>query len=177
MPTCELPENPDLGHLRNQAKTLQRGARAGDRDAMSLVGEFHPRPGPPAAGGGGLPAFSRADALLVVARRYGFHKTTLAVLCGEVGIEYRHLPELGIASEHPKGDTAFATRDDLLDWYESEHLPTVPAAVRELAESVAHGPTAVMCREANPCECHRSRLARRVADLTGLPVAHLRPSN
>ena len=112
-----------------------------------------------------------------VARRYGFHKSTLAHLCGEVGIEYQHLPELGIASEHRSGDSAFASRGDLLAWYEREHLPTVPGAVREVADSVAHRPTAVMCREANPCECHRSRLAQRVADLTGLPVAHLRPSS
>ena len=112
-----------------------------------------------------------------IARRYGFHKTTLALLCREVGIEYRHLPELGIASEHRKGDSAFVSRDDLLAWYESEHLPTVPAAVQEVAESVARRPTAVMCQEANPCECHRSRLAHRVAELTGLPVAHLRPSS
>ncbi len=63
MPTRRLPDNPDLEHLRNQAKTLQRGVRDGDAQALALVREFHPRP---------PQAFARADALLVVARSYGF---------------------------------------------------------------------------------------------------------
>ena len=77
MPACELPENPDLGHLKNQAKALQRAVRTGDREALALVGEFHPRLGPLATGGVGVPRFSRAEAQLVVARRYGFASWTL----------------------------------------------------------------------------------------------------
>ncbi len=34
-----------------------------------------------------------------IARRFGFHKSTLARLCGNLGIEYVHVPELGIRSE------------------------------------------------------------------------------
>lgn len=63
MPTRHLPDNPDLGHLRNQARTLQRGVRDGDAQALALVREFHPRP---------PQALARADALLVIARSYGF---------------------------------------------------------------------------------------------------------
>ncbi|MEV4507437.1 ankyrin repeat domain-containing protein [Dactylosporangium sp. NPDC049525] len=63
MPTRRLPDNPDLEHLRNQAKTLQRRVRDGDAQALAAVREFHPRP---------PQAFARADALLVVARSYGF---------------------------------------------------------------------------------------------------------
>lgn len=63
MPIRRLPDNPDLEHLRNQAKNLQRQVRDGDQRAVDLVREFHPRP---------PQALRRADALLVVARSYGF---------------------------------------------------------------------------------------------------------
>lgn len=63
MPIRRLPDNPDVEHLRNQAKALQRQVRDGDARALELVREFHPRAPQQVA---------RADALLVVARSYGF---------------------------------------------------------------------------------------------------------
>jgi hypothetical protein len=63
VPTRRLPDQPDLEQLRNQAKTLQRRVRDGDAQALELVREFHPRS--PAS-------LKHADALLVVARSYGF---------------------------------------------------------------------------------------------------------
>ncbi len=33
-----------------------------------------------------------------VSRRYGFHKSTLLALCRKVGIEYVHVPEVGVPS-------------------------------------------------------------------------------
>ena len=71
MAICELPENPDLEHLRNQAKALQRAVRAGTEEALALVAEFHPRLSQVSREAGGLARFSRADAQLVIARRYG----------------------------------------------------------------------------------------------------------
>ncbi len=65
MDTCGLPGDASLEHLRKQAKELQRRARAGDADAIELVGHFHP--GNPVAD-----LLRRSDAQLVVARRYGF---------------------------------------------------------------------------------------------------------
>lgn len=65
MPTRRLPSDPNQEHLRNQAKQLQRRARAGDPEAGALVREFHPREVAPAE-------LSRADAQLALARSYGF---------------------------------------------------------------------------------------------------------
>lgn len=42
MPTRRLPDDPNLEHLRNQAKTLLKQVRAGDTEALALVTEFHP---------------------------------------------------------------------------------------------------------------------------------------
>lgn len=66
MPIRDLPNNPRLEHLRNQAKALRRRVRAADAEALAIAREFHPRHPPEPA------AFTLADAQLVTARRYGF---------------------------------------------------------------------------------------------------------
>jgi ankyrin repeat protein len=65
MPTIPLPQDPDLGQLRNQARELQRAVRAGDVSALALVAEFHPAP-PLSV------MFPLSAAQLVLARQYDF---------------------------------------------------------------------------------------------------------
>jgi hypothetical protein len=77
MPTIPLPQDPDLGQLRNQARELQRAVRAGDGAALTLVSEFHPAPPAQAA-------FPLSAAQLVLARRYDF--PSWARLCRHVRI-------------------------------------------------------------------------------------------
>ena len=68
MPSLSLPPEPDLDHLKGQARSLQRSVRAGDPDAIGAVRRFHPRPDTVAD-----PAtFPLGAAQLVLARRYGF---------------------------------------------------------------------------------------------------------
>uniref|UniRef100_UPI0024542435 hypothetical protein n=1 Tax=Nocardia brasiliensis TaxID=37326 RepID=UPI0024542435 len=63
MPVQRLCDNPDLEHLRKQAKALRKAAAAGDPAALALFAEFHPDPAAPV---------QLAGAQLVTARRYGF---------------------------------------------------------------------------------------------------------
>jgi hypothetical protein len=72
VPPRGLPGNANLEQLRNGAKSFQRAVRAGDAGAAEVVREFHPRLAQAAVGSPELAAFSHADALLVVARRFGF---------------------------------------------------------------------------------------------------------
>jgi hypothetical protein len=72
MPPRGLPGNANLEQLKQGAKSFQRAVRAGDSGAAEVVREFHPRLGQAAAGSPELAAFTRADALLVVARRFDF---------------------------------------------------------------------------------------------------------
>src|SRR5690349_16137164 len=65
MTTVRLPADPDLDHLRRQAKQLRDAVRAGRPEALTLV-EQHDPPVVPAAG------FPLHRAQLVVARGYGF---------------------------------------------------------------------------------------------------------
>src|SRR6185437_1678864 len=74
MPAIPLPQDPDLGQLRKQARELQRAVRVGDQAALALVAEFHPDPADQetlvsAAATGTFPL---SAAQLVIARRYGF---------------------------------------------------------------------------------------------------------
>ncbi|MFC1411691.1 ankyrin repeat domain-containing protein [Streptacidiphilus sp. N1-12] len=57
-----LPQNPDLDHLRGQARTLQRAVRGGDADAARRV----------LAHGLATEALTLSSAQLVVAREHGF---------------------------------------------------------------------------------------------------------
>jgi len=70
VPIGEFPREPNLEHLRNQAKALRRRLLAGDSAALELVREFHPRL--PDADVQALAAITLADAQLVIARQYGF---------------------------------------------------------------------------------------------------------
>ena len=62
----ELPANPSLTHLRNQARDLQRAARSGEPDAIHRIRSSHPAP--PQA----FSDLTLRDAQLTVAREYGF---------------------------------------------------------------------------------------------------------
>jgi ankyrin repeat protein len=68
VPSLCLPDNPDLEHLKGQARTLQRQVRAGESAALATVEAFHPRP----EAVDGPTGFRLADAQLVLARQYGF---------------------------------------------------------------------------------------------------------
>ena len=72
MPTRGLPGNASLEPLKNGAKSFQRAVRSGDPGAAGVVREFHPRLHDAQPGGPELEHFKRADALLVVARSFGF---------------------------------------------------------------------------------------------------------
>jgi len=108
-----------------------------------------------------------------VSRRYGFHASTLARLCGHVDIEYRHFPELGIESGHRQdldGPKAYAA---LLKRYERSTLAENGELVERVASLVTEKPSALVCMEAEPTMCHRSSLANAVSRIAGLPVRHL----
>lgn len=70
MPTRELPPEPSLEHLRNQAKDLRRQVVAGDAAAVDLVRELHPRL--TEVTDAGALTITLADAQLVIARQYEF---------------------------------------------------------------------------------------------------------
>jgi len=108
-----------------------------------------------------------------VARRYGFHKSTLDRLCGRVEIEYVHFPQLGIRPGLRRNLEGPADYEALFTRYERETLPREAETVKKVAGLMSGRPAALMCVEANPQRCHRSRLAKAVARVAALSVRHL----
>ncbi len=108
-----------------------------------------------------------------VARRYGFHRATLNRLCGNLDIDYMHFPLLGIRSEFRQNLLTQDDRDRLFDRYEATTLEEASSEVIRVASLLREKPSVLVCMEAQPCQCHRSRLAEVVAKVTGLPIRHL----
>ena len=76
MPVRRLPSNPNLDHLKYQAKDLLKDHAARTQGAAQRIREFHPR-----FGGGSDPEifgarFRLTDAQLAIAREYGFPSWT-----------------------------------------------------------------------------------------------------
>jgi hypothetical protein len=72
MPVKRLPCNPNLDHLKHQAKDLIKGHAAGDRGVLQRLREFHPRFLNAADSAILAASLKRSDALLAIAREYGF---------------------------------------------------------------------------------------------------------
>jgi len=109
-----------------------------------------------------------------IARRYGFHKSTICKLCNDVGIEYIHFASLGIPSAWRTELTDSASYERLFERYQKEILPRHSGAIDSVGQLLAELPSALMCMEADHLCCHRSRLAAEVAQRTSLPIRELR---
>lgn len=108
-----------------------------------------------------------------VARRYGFHKSTLQRLCGNLDIDYIHVPELGIASAERQELNSVSDYLKLFDRYEQQTLPQHASSLKRVAELMQERSSVLVCMEADACRCHRSRLANTVSRMTGLNSVHL----
>jgi len=107
-----------------------------------------------------------------ISRKRGFSKSALADALRSAGIDYVHLRVLGcpkpIRDAHKADhDWARYTHDFLA------HLRQQGPALETLAGLALARPTAVMCFEADFNRCHRTYVARAIADRAGAVVAHL----
>ncbi len=108
-----------------------------------------------------------------IARRYGFHKSTLSGLCSKLGIEYVHIPQLGIHSNLRQELDHQADYDRLFKLYRTTTLAREKEAVEEVSKLVLEKPSVLVCMEQQACCCHRSHLATAISGKTSLDVVHL----
>jgi uncharacterized protein (DUF488 family) len=110
-----------------------------------------------------------------ISRRPGFSKRQLAAGLEEAGIRYVGLKALGTP---PEGREANRKRewekfwrivDNKLATAEAEH------ALEEAASIAAQSPSCLLCYEADPHICHRSRVADILAARHGFTIQHLAP--
>jgi uncharacterized protein (DUF488 family) len=106
-------------------------------------------------------------------RRPGFSKNQLAAGLAEAGISYVGLKALGTP---PEGREANRKRQWERFWrIVDEKLATAEAehALEEAGAIASKTPTCLLCYEANPGICHRSRVADMLAARHGFDVQHL----
>src|SRR5450631_934594 len=72
MPVRSLPSNPNLDHLKYQAKDLRKGHAVHDLEVAQRIREFHPRFENANDGEIFSAKFSLADAQLAIAHEHGF---------------------------------------------------------------------------------------------------------
>lgn len=106
-----------------------------------------------------------------VARRFGFHKSTLNRLSHNLDIKYVHLPEAGIPSEWRSNLNSLSEYERLFERYEQEII--TKQKVKKIAELMTEEPSVLVCKETNPRYCHRTRLAKHINNLTGLNIIDL----
>ena len=108
-----------------------------------------------------------------VSRKYGFSGLRLSEFCKKLGLEYHHVPSLGIPSAARTGLNGFASYQRLLNRYEQTMLPKCSTEVEDVGRLMRRKPSVLVCVEKDVRCCHRSRLAEAVAQTTGLEVVHL----
>ena len=89
-------------------------------------------------------------------RKPGFSKIALAGKLNEVGIKYFAFPRLGIPAFYRR---QYPDRNELLDFYERELLPNASDEIERAAKVCREYRSMLLCFEADPIQCHRSRLA------------------
>jgi uncharacterized protein (DUF488 family) len=107
-----------------------------------------------------------------LSRKPGFSKRAFGAALNAAGIIYVHASAMGC----PKSVRDRYRRDG--DWTVytrgfSAHLKGQTEAVAQLARSAEQSSSCLICFEADFNRCHRTYVARAVAKLNGMAVAHL----
>jgi uncharacterized protein (DUF488 family) len=112
---------------------------------------------------------------LPYSHKKGFSKTPLSKLVEDNGIHYIHIREVGSPRELRDELKKTQNYDKFFAKYD-EYLATQGAALSEITRLAHSSHTCLMCVEANPNKCHRSRIALKVkeADGNGLKIKDLR---
>jgi uncharacterized protein (DUF488 family) len=107
--------------------------------------------------------------------KYGFSKSQLKNACEGVGIEYLHVPELGIDSEQRQELNSLKDYQILFEKYEQTTLKEREDKVQDLITLVkSKGRIAITCFEKEHCMCHRGKVAEKLVSMDkSIKVTHL----
>lgn len=93
--------------------------------------------------------------------KYGFSKNQLKLFCNNIGIEYIHIPELGIESEKRKELNSENAYKTLFDDYELNCLSKKEFELKKIVDLfIENKRIALTCFEADSNFCHRSRITK-----------------
>lgn len=111
-----------------------------------------------------------------VSRKHGFSQNDLRAYVEKVGIQYYHLPELGITSHLRKNLKGKQSYEELFEYYASITLPAQTASLDKIRQLLfQYRRVALTCFEADYQMCHRHKIAELFElDATlGIPVIHI----
>lgn len=111
-----------------------------------------------------------------ISRKYGFSKRTLSLLLSRLGIEYVHIPDLGIESADRQNLNSQSDYDRIFTSYENTVLVEQTQAIKTLLETYKkHKRIALTCFEKDHKKCHRSRLANKLIEVShdDIELTHL----
>lgn len=111
-----------------------------------------------------------------LSRKTGFSKKSLSRYCEKVGIEYLHLPELGIPGHRRRELKTMKDYEILFEEYCREDLPGAEDQIHRLGRLLKeHSRIALTCFEAEHECCHRHCVADEMAKLLAdcPPVIHI----
>lgn len=109
-----------------------------------------------------------------MSRKFGFNKSRLKEMCESLGMEFRHFPGLGIASDKRKNVDSKEDYNKLFDEYEYETLPQKSSQLEKLHKlCVKFERVVITCFEKEHTLCHRHRISNWLKDKWGLSVVHL----
>ena len=100
--------------------------------------------------------------------KFGFSKNQLKNYCNSLGIEYLHIPEVGIQSEFRQDLKTQADYDKLFTFYKKSTLSITTTYQQKILDLLKKKKRiALTCFEANICQCHRKDLADAITQLHG----------
>ena len=101
-----------------------------------------------------------------ISMKYGFSKSQLQKYCGDLGIQYVHIPEVGILSEQRQKLNSQKDYDKLFSVYRKNNLKKTTEKQNEILNLLKkHKRIALTCFEADICRCHRKHLAEAIETL------------
>ena len=106
-------------------------------------------------------------------RKPGFSKSRLSAVLQEHGIDYVHIPQLGIPSSLRKNLHDPEDYAGLFKIYVKEILPTVEEYIEEALSLIDEEPSALLCFEKDYSQCHRSHLSWWLCKYYGIRQNHV----
>lgn len=101
-------------------------------------------------------------------QKYGFNKSQLEKACEGVGIRYVHVPDLGIESDKRQDMRSQHDYDVLFAEYDRIVIPHNQQALLGVYNMIMSDErVALTCFEKDPKQCHRSRVAKALMDMSG----------
>lgn len=108
-----------------------------------------------------------------VSRKFGFSKKQLSLACNKLKIHYIHIPALGIPSESRQSLKTQKDYDKLFISYTENILPNHIKEQNEVLAIMNEKPSALMCYEENPMQCHRTYLAKSIASKSNKKIMQI----